>query len=152
MTDVGYDAFDDPYCYKGTGTLRNKAGLRDAEALEAFELEMTSLRAEEPLPDGRFGPAHYRAVHRHLFQDVYAWAGAALEMNSAVRAGPRPGRVVAAAAGIAPDHPLAGHRSAGPIFIVRLGVAAAAVPGLGGGAPRVAGHRFFPSLFTASRP
>jgi len=75
MTDVGYDAFDDPYCYKGTGTLRNKAGLRDAEALEAFELEMTTLRAEEPLPDGRFGPAHYRAVHRHLFQDVYAWAG-----------------------------------------------------------------------------
>jgi cell filamentation protein len=75
MIDVGYDAFDDPYCYKGTGVLRNKAGLRDPEALDAFELEMTTLRAEEPLPDGRFGPAHYRAVHRHLFQDVYAWAG-----------------------------------------------------------------------------
>lgn len=75
MIDVGYDAFDDPYCYKGTGVLRNKAGLRGAEALEAFELEMTTLRAEEPLPDGRFGPAHYRAVHRHLFQDVYSWAG-----------------------------------------------------------------------------
>lgn len=75
MIDVGYDAFDDPYCYKGTGVLRNKSGLRDAEALEAFELEMTTLRAEEPLPDGRFGPAHYRAVHRHLFQDVYSWAG-----------------------------------------------------------------------------
>ncbi len=75
MTDVGYDAFDDPYCYKGTAVLRNKAGLRDPEALEAFELEMTTLRAEEPLPDGRFDPAHYRAVHRHLFQDVYSWAG-----------------------------------------------------------------------------
>jgi len=23
MTDVGYDAFDDPYCYKGTGAVRN---------------------------------------------------------------------------------------------------------------------------------
>jgi cell filamentation protein len=75
MTDVGYDAFDDPYCYSGTGVLRNKAGLRDAEALEAFELEMTSLRAEEELPDGRCSPTHYRAVHRHLFQDVYSWAG-----------------------------------------------------------------------------
>jgi len=75
MTDVGYDAFDDPYCYKGTSVLRNKAGLRVAETLEAFELEMSTLRAEEPLPDGRFGPAHYRAIHRHLFQDVYAWAG-----------------------------------------------------------------------------
>jgi cell filamentation protein len=75
MSDVGYDAFDDPYCYPGTDILRNKAGLQDAEALEAFELEMTTLRAEEPLPTGRFGPAHYRAVHRHLFQDVYSWAG-----------------------------------------------------------------------------
>lgn len=36
---------------------------------------MSALRAEEPLPDGRFDPAHYRTVHRHLFQDVYRWAG-----------------------------------------------------------------------------
>ena len=36
---------------------------------------MSTLRAEEPLPAGRFGPAHYRRVHRHLFQDVYSWAG-----------------------------------------------------------------------------
>ena len=57
MTDVGYDAFDDPYCYKGTGVLRNTAGLRNAEALEAFELEMSTLRSEESLPEGRFGPA-----------------------------------------------------------------------------------------------
>ena len=71
----GYDAFDDPYCYRGTAVLRNKAGLRHAAALEAFELEMTTLRAEEPLPGGRFGSTHYRAVHHHLFQDVYGWAG-----------------------------------------------------------------------------
>jgi cell filamentation protein len=71
----GYEAFDDPYCYKGTFVLKNKAGLRDAAELEAFELEMSTLRAEEPLPRGRFGPAHYRAVHRHLFCDVYDWAG-----------------------------------------------------------------------------
>ena len=75
MTGGGYDAFDDPYAYKGTDILKNKAGLRDAALLEAFELEMTSLRSEDPLPAGRFGPAHYRAVHKHLFQDVYAWAG-----------------------------------------------------------------------------
>lgn len=75
MTDVGYDVFDDPYCYRGTFVLKNKAGLREASALEGFELEMSALRAEEPLPNGRFGPAHYRAVHRHLFQDVYRWAG-----------------------------------------------------------------------------
>lgn len=75
MTDGGYDAFDDPYCYAGTSILKNKAKLRDAALLEAFELEMTATRGEEPLPSGRFGPAHYRAVHRQLFQDIYRWAG-----------------------------------------------------------------------------
>jgi len=72
---VGYDIFDDPYAYKGTSTLKNKLGLRDSALLEAFELEMTTLRAREPLPRGRYDPNHYRRVHRHLFQDVYGWAG-----------------------------------------------------------------------------
>jgi cell filamentation protein len=71
----GYDAFDDPYSYKNSDVLKNRAGLRDAALLEAFELEMTALRAEEALPSGRYDPTHYRAVHRHLFQDIYAWAG-----------------------------------------------------------------------------
>jgi cell filamentation protein len=71
----GYDAFDDPYAYRGTSTLKNKLGLRDPDQLEAFELEMTTIRAREALPRGRFDAAHYRRVHRHLFQDVYSWAG-----------------------------------------------------------------------------
>lgn len=70
-----YEAFDDPYCYKGTSVLKNRARLRDGIALEGFELEMTAIRAEESLPEGILDPAHYRAVHRHLFQDVYGWAG-----------------------------------------------------------------------------
>jgi cell filamentation protein len=36
---------------------------------------MTALRSEEPFPPGRLGASHYRAIHRHLFQDVYVWAG-----------------------------------------------------------------------------
>lgn len=72
---VGYDAFDDPYCYKGTTTLKNKLGLRDPALLESFELEMTTLRASETLPHGKYGPRHYRRIHHHLFQDVYRWAG-----------------------------------------------------------------------------
>lgn len=75
MNDEGYDAFDDPYLYEGTTVLKNLLETQDAEALEAFELEMTALRAEEPLPDGQLDAAHYRAVHHHLFQDVYVWAG-----------------------------------------------------------------------------
>ena len=75
MTSGGYDAFDDPYSYKGLDCLKNRLGLRDPEVLQAFELEMSSLRAAEPLPIGLFGPAHYRRVHWHLFRDVYTWAG-----------------------------------------------------------------------------
>ena len=36
---------------------------------------MTAQRSDEPLPQGRFSIDHYRAVHHHLFQDVYSWAG-----------------------------------------------------------------------------
>jgi cell filamentation protein len=70
-----YDVFDDPYCYSGTSVLKNRASLRDAKTLDAFELEMSTLRSEEPLPAGRFTPAHYKRIHHHLFQDVYPWAG-----------------------------------------------------------------------------
>ena len=70
-----YDAIDDPYCYRNSDCLKNKLGLRDTTLLEAFELEMSSIRADEALPTGRFDTRHYRRVHRHLFQDVYVWAG-----------------------------------------------------------------------------
>jgi len=74
MTE-GYDAFDDPYAYPGTSVLRNRLDIRDAGTLEAFEVEIFTLRAEEPLPHGTFDPAHYCSIHHHLFQDVYEWAG-----------------------------------------------------------------------------
>jgi cell filamentation protein len=70
-----YRARPDPYCYPGTDVLRNKAGLRSVDALGQFETAMTFARSEEPLPSGRLSVAHYRAIHHHLFQDVYAWAG-----------------------------------------------------------------------------
>lgn len=75
MSFGGYDAFDDPYCYPGTSVLRNLLDIRDASELSAFELEISTLRAEEPLPEGVLNPDHYCAVHHHLFQDVYPWAG-----------------------------------------------------------------------------
>ncbi|MGA7343394.1 MAG: Fic family protein [Terracidiphilus sp.] len=71
----GYDAFDDPYAYPGTSVLRNRLDIRDAGSLAAFEVEIFTLRADEPLPHGIFDPAHYRSIHHHLFQDVYEWAG-----------------------------------------------------------------------------
>jgi cell filamentation protein len=70
-----YDAIDDPYTYENSTVLVNKLDLRDQAELDAFEAEISSARAEEPLPEGVLDFAHYKAVHYHLFQDVYNWAG-----------------------------------------------------------------------------
>jgi cell filamentation protein len=70
-----YDAAADPYCYPGTAVLKNIPDIRNQAALYEFEAAITAQRADEPLPAGRLGVAHYRAIHHHLFQDVYAWAG-----------------------------------------------------------------------------
>lgn len=70
-----YEPTDDPYCFPGAGVLKNIQNLRSQEALDAFEAAATAQRADEPLPTGRLSVTHYYAIHRHLFQDVYAWAG-----------------------------------------------------------------------------
>ncbi len=65
----------DPYSYAGTDVLKNQLGIRDGTKLQQFEVASVSQRASEPLPNGRLGAAHYCAVHRHLFGDVYRWVG-----------------------------------------------------------------------------
>ena len=37
---------------------------------------MVATRAEEPFPSGSLDGLHYQSLHRHLFQDIYAWSGA----------------------------------------------------------------------------
>ncbi|WP_337735960.1 Fic/DOC family protein [Sinorhizobium saheli] len=70
-----YTAETDPLCYPGTTVLRNKMGLTDQADLEEFELAMTLARFDEPFLVGTLNYPHYLALHRHLFQDVYEWAG-----------------------------------------------------------------------------
>ncbi len=70
-----YGPAPDPYCYPGSTVLMNRANQRAQEALDAFEAAMVTQRLDEPLPAGRLSYSHYRAVHRHIFGDVYAWAG-----------------------------------------------------------------------------
>jgi cell filamentation protein len=70
-----YDAAEDPYTYKDSTVLVNKLDLRIQAELDAFEAEISSARAEESLPEGELDFVHYRAIHHHLFQDVYEWAG-----------------------------------------------------------------------------
>ncbi len=72
-----YDG-SDSYTYPDSEILKNKADLHDQVALDAFEADATAVRLlemiEHPL-QGNFDLAHLLAIHHHLFQDVYEWAG-----------------------------------------------------------------------------
>ncbi|MGO2520932.1 MAG: Fic/DOC family protein [Microbacterium sp.] len=83
---TGWEAWE-AYFYPETydpatrqGTLRNKFGERNAQALDIRERAASAARALQ-LDTGdislerTFGIEHLRAIHRHLFQDVYDWAG-----------------------------------------------------------------------------
>ncbi len=62
-----------------TGVLRNRFGLTRHSELRPAEYAMTHIRvaeiAEGRGPGGDFDKAHLKALHRHIFQDVYEWAG-----------------------------------------------------------------------------
>jgi len=68
----------DPYVDEETGTLKNLLGCRTEEELSLRERELSYLRQTElwlrPIQP-TFDLAHFQAIHRHLFQDVYSWAG-----------------------------------------------------------------------------
>jgi cell filamentation protein len=66
---------EDPYVYPGTNILRNKLGIHDADLLDFHERELATQRGREGFPKGNFDLKHLQAIHRHLFQDVYDWAG-----------------------------------------------------------------------------
>ncbi len=75
MSDGGWR---DPYCYRGTGTLRNKLGERDPAALAAVEANVTALRiarlTQQWIPGG-YDLDHLRAFHGAIFEPLYEWAG-----------------------------------------------------------------------------
>lgn len=80
-TDYFYPETIDPRT--GQGVLRNNFGERDPEQLRRKEEARTKLRLAElsqhPIEPagGRFDFEHMKAIHRHIFQDVYEWAGEA---------------------------------------------------------------------------
>lgn len=63
------------YRYPGSSVLRNKFDIRDGATLARQERLHVAQRIREGLPGGNFDLKHLCAIHRHLFQDVYEWAG-----------------------------------------------------------------------------
>jgi len=72
---VTYSAGPDPLCYPDSDVLINLADIRDQATLDQFEVAMFLLRAQEPWQLGAISVESYLGLHRHLFQDVYSWAG-----------------------------------------------------------------------------
>ncbi len=78
--------FADPYRDPDTGVLRNNLGLTDQRACDTAEARLSALRIGQlemtPLP-GLYDLAHLRAFHRHIFGDLYPWAGEVRQVDIA---------------------------------------------------------------------
>lgn len=68
----------DPYIDQDSGVLRNNLGYKDAADLATAEYELAEMRTNElisrPLPK-KITFKTLQSIHKHLFQDVYDWAG-----------------------------------------------------------------------------
>jgi cell filamentation protein len=68
----------DPYLDLSSGVLRNRLGISDSTELAEADADFTTLRIAQlhrtPLP-GVYDLPHLRAFHRHIFGEMYDWAG-----------------------------------------------------------------------------
>jgi cell filamentation protein len=69
-----------PPKYEGTNTFINRFNITSYKKLMKMEGDISSLRTIELYQDpsivsGTYDLSHAKAIHRHLFQDVYDWAG-----------------------------------------------------------------------------
>ena len=74
----------DPFTIPGTDTLRNHLDL-SGDDLERVERLHTQIRQEQPLPDLDISVLGFRAIHKHLFETVYPWAGEIRTSHSLVK-------------------------------------------------------------------
>jgi cell filamentation protein len=72
----------DPYLYPGLNVMRNRLSIRQADRLAHAAYELTALRAATlPLGLPARGLPHLCAIHRHLYQDIFDWAGEIREID-----------------------------------------------------------------------
>jgi cell filamentation protein len=74
--------FQDPYIDQRSRCLRNLLGIKDVEELSKVETALVVNRCYElecasfdNTDDKEFDFEHLKDIHKHLFQDVYDWAG-----------------------------------------------------------------------------
>lgn len=76
----------DPNVYPGTNVLKNFQNIKDKDVLQDFETKKTRSRIEElrknpEVVKGNQDYPHLQAIHKHIFQDVYPFAGKERTIN-----------------------------------------------------------------------
>lgn len=73
----------DPYLYKDINVMKNKLNIKDKEKLESAEAAITvsKLLQITDFENGSFSIEKLKAIHRHIFGDIYEWAGEFRKMN-----------------------------------------------------------------------
>ncbi|MFV1761507.1 Fic family protein [Phaeobacter sp. A90a-4k] len=67
---------DKRYCYPPDFVvLKNLLDIRDGKELDRAEREIVLGRTRQGAPSGNLDAQHIRMIHKHLFQDIYDWAG-----------------------------------------------------------------------------
>lgn len=74
---------NDPYTYSNSLVLKNKLDIRDAKILSQVETEIYDVMVRKEPPTGEFDYKHLQALHKHLFSEVYEWAGETRVVNLA---------------------------------------------------------------------
>lgn len=75
-----YGKSQSAYCYEGTDILKNRFGTKNQKELDILEHEYSDYRVAQilsldTLEITGFGINTLSRIHRHLFSDVYDWAG-----------------------------------------------------------------------------
>ena len=65
----------DPYLIPGTNTLRNNFDEKNPFRVAYLEVTFSHERARQPLAGVEMTAEGYCGLHKHLFQDIYPWAG-----------------------------------------------------------------------------
>ena len=86
MANLEKDDFQDPYIDQNSRCFRNLLGIDDPEVLWKVETCFALMRSYELETelislDKTFDLQHLKAIHKHLFQNVYEWAGQIREVN-----------------------------------------------------------------------
>jgi fido (protein-threonine AMPylation protein) len=88
LVNLEKNNLQDPYIDPGSGCLRNLLGVKDSKVLSKIETAFVLNRCYELQQasfDKKFNKTfdfdHLKDIHKHLFQDVYEWAGQVRHVN-----------------------------------------------------------------------